>query len=154
MQFLWYCIYLELMTITMSFLGPYAINQSPSNFSSINELTWVAEKMQEWSCLMSQLSQKCTLIFFSSSSSLPSLAPSLCSLLHLISVVQPDLYLRAQLQIQPRISAKWLLKGKQRTFHFFSYTLQHLFIWGRRGVNFSMEKVCFVSLHAYLVLGH
>lgn len=31
----------------MSFLGPYAINQSPSNFSGINELTWVAEKTQE-----------------------------------------------------------------------------------------------------------
>lgn len=29
-----------------------------------------------------------------------------------------------------------------------------MFIWGRRGINFSVEKVCFLRLPAYLVLGH
>lgn len=77
MQFVWYCIYLELMTITMSILDPYAINQSPSNSARINELTWVAEKTQEWSSLTSQLPQKCTLIF---SSPLPPLSAFSCSL--------------------------------------------------------------------------
>lgn len=58
------------MTITTSILDPYAINQSPSNSACINELTWVAEKTQEWSSLTSQLPQKCPLIF----SSLPPLS--------------------------------------------------------------------------------